>query len=147
MLSYPGCHVRAVHWLYWNSHIWLSSDVIKTCIQELMETLFKHKMQYLMVSKKKNPLFVRGWDRKICPSASLVMPKSDAQDRFFYPTFTLMIHSYDMETGPQLRSRLGKLWIRPATPVYKVSGLSITQWQLLSNFTHEIIENKVAILD
>ena len=76
-----------------------------------------------------------------------MMPKSDAQDGFFYPTFTLMIHSYNMKTGPQLKGRLGKLWIRPATPGYKVSGLSITQWQLLSSFTHEIIENKVAILD
>ena len=26
------------------------------------------KMRYLVVSKKKNPLFVRGWDRKIRPS-------------------------------------------------------------------------------
>ena len=28
MKSYPGCHVKAVHWLYWNSHAWSSSDVI-----------------------------------------------------------------------------------------------------------------------
>ena len=28
-LSYPGCHVRAtLHWLYWNSRTWSSSDVI-----------------------------------------------------------------------------------------------------------------------
>ena len=29
MLSYPSCHVlRAVHWLYWNSRTWSSSDVV-----------------------------------------------------------------------------------------------------------------------
>ena len=27
MLSFPGCQVRAVHWLYWNSHAWKSSNV------------------------------------------------------------------------------------------------------------------------
>ena len=27
LLSYPGCHVRAVLWLYWNWHVWSSSDV------------------------------------------------------------------------------------------------------------------------
>ena len=26
--SYPGCHVRVVHWFYWNSRIWSSSEVI-----------------------------------------------------------------------------------------------------------------------
>ena len=38
-----------------------------------------------MVSKKKNPLFVRGWDSKILSSrssASLVMRKGDPQDVF-----------------------------------------------------------------
>ena len=28
MLSYPGCHERTVHWLYWNSCTWTSSDII-----------------------------------------------------------------------------------------------------------------------
>ena len=28
MFSYPGCHVRTVHWLYLNSCTWSSSDVI-----------------------------------------------------------------------------------------------------------------------
>ena len=37
----------------------------------LWHFLFKHKMRHLMVSKKKNPLFVWGWDRKIRPSGSL----------------------------------------------------------------------------
>ena len=48
----------------------------------------------LMMSKKKNPLFVRGWDRKIHPSGSsfvITMPNGDRQDRFFYPTLTLMM--------------------------------------------------------
>ena len=56
-----------------------------------------------MVSKKKNPLFVRmGWKNMslviaVCHhSASLVMPNSDPQDRFFYPTLTLMMNSYDI---------------------------------------------------
>ena len=33
-------------------------------------SLFHHKMRNLMVSKKKNPLFVRGWDIKIHHSGS-----------------------------------------------------------------------------
>ena len=28
MLSYAGCHVKAVHWLYWNSCTRSTSDVI-----------------------------------------------------------------------------------------------------------------------
>ena len=36
------------------------------CIQELQRAPFKHKI-YLMMSKKKNPLFMWGWDRKISP--------------------------------------------------------------------------------
>ena len=40
-------------------------------IQELLGAFFKHKMRYLMVSKKKDPLFVWEWDRKISPSRSL----------------------------------------------------------------------------
>ena len=31
----------------------------------------QYKIRYLVVSKKNNPLFVWGWDRKICPSWSL----------------------------------------------------------------------------
>ena len=30
------------------------------------ESLFEYKKQYLMVSKKRNPLGMWGWDRKIC---------------------------------------------------------------------------------
>ena len=33
MLSYPVCHVSAVHWLYWNSRTWSSSDVIGMLIK------------------------------------------------------------------------------------------------------------------
>ena len=54
-------------------------------------------MRYLMVSKKKNLLFVWGWVWKICPSWSpfvLVMPKCDPRDRFFSPNLKLMIASY-----------------------------------------------------
>ena len=52
-------------------------------------------MQYIMVSKKKNALFLR---ITVCHHlASLVMPNGDPQDRFFYPTLTLMIDSYMQE--------------------------------------------------
>ena len=55
-----------------------------------------------MVSMKKNPLFVLGWDRKICTSRSPFvitwqdLPISDPQNRFFYPTLTLMMDSYNL---------------------------------------------------
>ena len=45
-----------------------------------------------MVSKKRNPLFVLGWDGKI--SRSLVMTIGDPRDRFFYPTLTFMMDPY-----------------------------------------------------
>ena len=55
-----------------------------------------------MVSKKKNPLFVLGWDRKIHRRGSplvifrkAMMPNSDPRDRLFNPTLTLMIDSYN----------------------------------------------------
>ena len=79
MLSYPGCHVRAVHWLYWNSRTWSSSDVIDmlkwrhhnmshlNAFRNFWVPFFQHKMWYLMVSKKKNPLFKWGCDRKPIP--------------------------------------------------------------------------------
>ena len=67
-------------------------------------SLFKHKMQYLTVIQKrekesiirarigkKNPsLVITVWHRW----ASLVMPNGDPQDRFFYPTLTLVIDFY-----------------------------------------------------
>ena len=42
-------------------------------IQDVLEvffTFFQYKMRYLVVSEKKNPLFVWGWDRKNRPSRS-----------------------------------------------------------------------------
>ena len=50
--------------LKWRHH------VASQRIQDFLETffmLFQYKMMYLVMSKKKNPLFVGGWDRKICP--------------------------------------------------------------------------------
>ena len=50
MIFYPGCHVRTVHWLYWNSRTRLSNDInvyrgVKfhspTCIGELTSGLGK----------------------------------------------------------------------------------------------------------
>ena len=47
-----------------------------------------------MLCKKKNPLFVWKWDRKICP---LLMPNSDPWDQFFYPILTFVLDSYIIE--------------------------------------------------
>ena len=56
-----------------------------------------------MVSKKKNPLFVWGWDIKTRLTGSLFVITLQAWwcqmvynswDRFFYPTLTLMVDSY-----------------------------------------------------
>ena len=44
-----------------------SCHVASQHIHELLEAFLKHKMQYLMVSKKGNPLFGLEWDRKIRP--------------------------------------------------------------------------------
>ena len=70
--------------------------------QEILGVFLKPKMRNLMVSKKKNPLFLRGWDIKNPSlgitvwhhSASLMMPNGDPRDIFFYHTFTLMMDSY-----------------------------------------------------
>ena len=77
------------------------------CIQDFLEAFFmfffQHKMRNLVGSKKKkNPIFVWGWKRKVPPltitvchhSASLVMPIGVPQDGIFYPTLTFMIDSY-----------------------------------------------------
>ena len=50
--------------LKWRHH------VTSQGIQDFLEVFFQYKMRYLVVSKKKNPLFVWGWDRKIRPSWS-----------------------------------------------------------------------------
>ena len=59
-----------------------------------------------MVSKKNNPIFVWGWNRKVprdptvChPSASLVMPNGDPLDGFFYITLTLVMDSYILSSS------------------------------------------------
>ena len=53
ILSYIGCHVRAVHWLYRNSCTWSSRDVIVSYneivsgrIQGLLEAYFQMKKQW-----------------------------------------------------------------------------------------------------
>ena len=51
--------------LKWRHH------VASKWIQDFLEAFFmffQYKMQYLVVSRKKNPLFMWGWDRKIHPS-------------------------------------------------------------------------------
>ena len=72
----------SVHWLYWKSSTWLLDNVIimlkwrhhvmshLSIFKNFWEQFFKHKMRYLMVSKKKNSLFVLEWNRKIRPSWS-----------------------------------------------------------------------------
>ena len=80
------CHNLSVFRIFWKS----------------FSCFLQYKMRCLVVSKKKNPLFVWGWDRKIRPSqspigitqTSLVMPISAPRDGFFYLTLTLMIDSY-----------------------------------------------------
>ena len=54
MLSYPGCHIRAVHWLYWNSRdivvklrywyvkVTSSCHVASQRIQELLGAFFNN---------------------------------------------------------------------------------------------------------
>ena len=82
------------------------NDVTITCrisaYTRISGSPFKHKMRYLIVSKKNNPLFVREWDKKnlslvstVCHHlACLVMPSGDPPDIFFHPTLTLMMDSY-----------------------------------------------------
>ena len=74
-------------------------------IKDFMEAFFMFihsKMRYLVVSKKRNPLFMWGWDRKIRPlrppfvitwQASL-SPTLIFGMFFFYPTLTLMMDSW-----------------------------------------------------
>ena len=52
----------------------LSHPVASQRIQDFLDVFFiffKYKMRYLVVSKKKNTLFLLGWDRKTSPSRSL----------------------------------------------------------------------------
>ena len=54
-------------------------------------------MRYLVVSKKRNPLLVWEWDRKIHPDhrlSSLGITIGYPWDGFLYPTLTLMMDSY-----------------------------------------------------
>ena len=58
--------VRDVLWIMkWRHHI------AYECIHDFLEVFlmfFQFKMRYLVVNKKKNPLFVWGWDKKIYPA-------------------------------------------------------------------------------
>ena len=85
MLSYPGRHVRAVHWLYWNSrdivvklrhcyfNVTSSYHIVTTsqCILELLGAFLNMNMWHLMVSKKKNPLVVWGCIEKSFPGITV----------------------------------------------------------------------------
>ena len=85
-VKWRHCYVKA-----WRNHIMSHLSVFGDCL----EPYFKHKMRYLimlMVSKKMNPLFVWGWDRKIRPSYNRLslfgkpqLPNGDPRDGFFYP--------------------------------------------------------------
>ena len=89
MLSYPGCHVRAVHWLYSNSRTWSSSDFIDMLKwpHYIMShlSIFRNCLEH----EKSIPR-----DHRFQHSASLVMPNGDPWDGCFDPTLTLMIDSY-----------------------------------------------------
>ena len=59
MLSYPGHQVTS------------SCEIASMRSQGLLEANFTiYKYIETVMSKKLNPLYVRGWDRKICPSWS-----------------------------------------------------------------------------
>ena len=105
--------MRALHWLYWNSHKWSSSDVIVMLtdgiviflISAFLETsgrLF-YNMKYSFICEQEKQSIIRmrqGYKNPslgitVCHhSASLVMPNDDPRDNFFYPTHTLMMNSY-----------------------------------------------------
>ena len=92
MLSYPDCHVRAIHWLYWNSSIWSLSDVnVYYCLVKVTSSCNKASYKGHGKQEKEFIILYKGGIEK---SPSLGMPISDPRDRFFYPTITLMINSY-----------------------------------------------------
>ena len=99
MVSYPGCHIGCIgaHATYSSSDIivvfnWRHQIMSHISVfRNIWEPLINIKWGYLMVSKKYNPLFV--WGLKSASVKSLVMSNSDPRDWFFYPTYTLMMHS------------------------------------------------------
>ena len=54
-----------------------------------------------MVSKKKNPLLVLGWDRKIEIGKSRDANIGDHQYKCVYPTLTIMMDSYYLNLWSQ----------------------------------------------
>ena len=50
----------------------------------LFVILYQHKMEYSVMDKNKNPLFVCGYDRKNLSPFSLVMLIGDPLDGLFY---------------------------------------------------------------
>ena len=104
MLSYPGCLVMAVHRLELAlTSMFSQIDVIMWYnISAYSET----SGRFVMVSKKNNPLFLCGWDKKtslwntVCHhSASVVMPSGHPRNECFYPTRTLKMDSYSPSRG------------------------------------------------
>ena len=91
----------------WNFTFW---NVAFQRIQDFLEVFFmffQYKMRYLVVGKKKNPLFLWGWDRKIRPSQSQFVItrqaswcQTEPRDRLFYPTLILMMDSYNKTYFP-----------------------------------------------
>ena len=64
-LCFYSCDVIVM--LKWRHH------VAPQRIQDFLRAFymfFQYRMRYLVVSRKKNPLFVWGWDRRICPLRS-----------------------------------------------------------------------------
>ena len=95
MLSYPGCQVRAVHWLHSNLRASSSSDII------VMLKWRHHVMSHFSVSGifsetsgTLTAVFKGDKETKSIIQVSLVMPNYDPRDRFFYPTLTLMNFLY-----------------------------------------------------
>ena len=79
-------------------------------LRNFWEPFLKQNVIYNVKQEKESIIGGRA-NRKICPSgshfchhsASLVMPKGDPWEGFFYPTLTLMMDSFNFYAGVKFR--------------------------------------------
>ena len=99
-----------IHWLYWNARTLSSSDVVVmlkwrhhvklylSLFRDFWNLIFKYKQWWARKSIHylcEGRLEKSALEITVCHHwAILVMPNGDPQDRFFYPTLTLMIDFY-----------------------------------------------------
>ena len=69
-LSCESCTLVVLECMRHSRQMRSSYHVASQRTRELLRAFFNMKIQYLIVSKKNNPLVVWGWDRKPRPSAS-----------------------------------------------------------------------------